>query len=729
MAQESRMIAIEGLGEDLRLVAFSGQEEMSRLFSYRLQMVSSKETIDAKNIVGKRASIRVFLADGKTERHLSGVINRFSADFADEGGTTYQAELVPQLWLLTQTRDCRIFQGKTIPDIIKQIFEDNGLTDFETKDLRASYAELEYCVQFRETDFDFVSRLMEQVGIFYFFNHGKNCDQLILADSPTAYIDLPEKKVNFPPVKLRSQVVTDHIFDWRHDYAFVSGKWAQTDYDFQKPSTNLMAEEKTVVPVETVKEYEIYDYPGEYTETKDGKSLTKTRMEEQEVAYDRASGASSCKSFQVGGKFEFADYVPPGEKGKSYVIIGISHQAQEAGGYASGADHSGGVEYSNTFTCIESKIPFRPARLTRKPTAAIQSAVVTGPKEEEIYCDKYGRVKVQFHWDREVENKKTQSNKLKKRALDESSCWMRTAHSVAGKKWGFMAIPRIGQEVIVDFLDGDPDRPLIVGSVYNEEQSPHYKLPDERTKTYIKTNSSKGGQGHNELMFEDKKDDERVYLHAQKNMDVRVRNDSKARINGSRHQIIGSEKDGEKSGDQRELVYQDKHLNVKRNQVEHIEGNMQLMIGNGNADGGKLEVVIEKDKLQSIDGNDHLTVKGNHNEKIGGGLSSTIGGNWQTKVQGNIAQEAGPAGEIHLKAGMKVIIEAGMQLSLVGPGGFIDIGPAGIAIQGTMVNINSGGSAGSGAGCSPEEPQVPQQAAPSEPAMAHTSEPGMKSCE
>jgi len=291
-----------------------------------------------------------------------------------------------------------------------------------------------------------------------------------------------------------------------------------------------------------------------------------------------------------------------------------------------------------------------------------------------------------------------------------------------------MALPRIGQEVIVSFLEGDQDRPLITGCVYNADQMPHYSLPDEKTKTYIKTNSSMGGEGHNELMFEDLAKEERLYMHAQKNMDVRVRNDSKEYIFGNRHQIIGREKDGKKGGDQREMVYQDKHLNIKRHQFEHIEGNMELLIGGGEAkEGGNLDIFVDKQKSESVGADSHLKVGGNHNEKIDGGLSSTVGGNWHSKVGGNIAQEAGAAGEIHIKAGMKVIIEAGVQLSLKGPGGFIDIGPAGVTIQGTMVLINSGGAAGSGGGCSPQNAKTAKKAKPAQPEIAHDSTSGAKS--
>lgn len=712
--QDTRFISIgPPLGDQLALTGFSGHEEMSRLFTYELELTSESESISPKDVIGKNVTVRIEVAEG-THRYLNGYISRFTTDYGDGDVTTFRAEMVPWLWHLTQTADCRIFQNESVPDIIEKIFKDLGFNDFDKSEIKQTHDKLEYCVQYRETDFNFVSRLMEQEGIFYYFKHEDGKHTLMLADQTAAYKDLPEKEVECP-LSEGSSPVADHIVSWEHQYTFVSGRWAQTDYNFETPSKSLMTNSSTKVPLNEVKNYEVYDYPGEYLDKGKGGAETKYRMEEEEVAYDTVRGTSSCRTFNPGGKFKLTKHSCKAEENKTYVITSIEHSAQGVA-YATGAS-TAPTEYANSFTCIPADVIFRPARSTPKPVVSgIQTAVVVGPSGEEIYCDKYGRVKVQFHWDRE--GKKD----------EESSCWIRVANNIAGKKWGFMSIPRIGQEVVVDFLEGDPDRPLVVGSVYNGEQMPHYPLPDEMTKSYIKTNSSKGGKGYNELMFEDKKDEERLFLHAQKNMDVRVRNDSKARIYGNSHHIVGWEKDGDKGGDERKMIYQDKHLNIKRHDITHIEGNAQLMVGNGEADdGGNLDIVIEKTKTENIGEGSDLTVTGPCRQKIDGPLSQTIAGDVQIKSGGNIAAESGAINEIHLKGGMKVIIEAGMQLSLVGPGGFVDIGPAGVTIQGIMVKINSGGSAGSGSGCKPEEPEDAKEAAPTEPAMAWNSMSGMKS--
>ncbi len=712
--QSTRFISITSpLGDAIALTGFSLREEMSRLFTCELELISTKTSIAAGDIIGKNVTVEVFVSDGET-RYLNGYISQFTADYGDGDATQYRAELVPWLWFLTQTADCRIFQNKSIPEIIEAIFQDLGFTDYDVSEIKQTHPKREYCVQYRETDFNFVSRLMEQEGIFYYFRHEEGKHTLVLADQTGAYKDLPENKVECPTSE-GSSPVTDHITSWAHHYAFVSGRWAQTDYNFETPDTSLMTNCGTKVKLPGVSKYEIYDYPGEYPDKAAGDREVKFRMEEEEATYDSVRGTSTCRTFAAGGKFTLTTHSCSAEQNKSYVVTSIQHHATGVA-YATGVREAGS-EYSNHFVCIPSDVVCRPARITPKPVlSGVQTAVVVGPDGEEIYCDKYGRVKVQFHWDREG----------KKDA--ESSCWIRVAHNVAGKKWGFFSVPRIGQEVVVDFLEGDPDRPLIVGSVYNAQQMPHYALPDEMTKSYIKTNSSKGGEGYNEILFEDKKDSERLFLHAQKDLDVRVRNDAKSRVYGNSHEIIGWEKDGDKGGDHRLMIYQDQHTNVKRNDVVHVEGNSQFMVGNGEADsGGNVDIVIENAKTEDIGQGSDLTIGGPCRQKIGGMLSQTVGGNIQIKSGGDIAAESGPANEIHLKAGMKVIIEAGMQLSLIGPGGFIDIGPAGVTIQGILVKINSGGAAGNGKGCSPEEPEAAEEAAPTQPDMAWNSASGMKS--
>jgi type VI secretion system secreted protein VgrG len=722
VSQTNRLLnLISPLGENqLLLTSLRGTEQLSRLFSFQLEMFGDNIKVGPADIIGKPVSFSVQLKD-LSRRWFHGIVREIVQGETDGERQHFHAEIVPWLWFLTQTADCRIFQEKKTPEIIESIFKDLGYlkdTHYKVR-LKGSYKKWDYCVQYRETDFNFVSRLMEQEGIFYYFEHSKDRHVLVLADDVSAYGDCPESSVDYPK-SLGAASIDDHLTSWQHRFEFHSGGWAHTDYNFETPTTSLMAVTGSAhtAKLPDSSKFEIYDYPGEYTLKSEGSAEAKIRIQETEAGFEVAHASSRCKTFFPGGVFKVAEHHSSSIKGKSFLITTITHTAHEPLAYETGSGSSG-QDYSNSFTCIPENVLFRPARKTPKPiVSGIQTAIVVGPKGEEIYTDKYGRVKVQFHWDRE--GKKD----------DKSSCWIRTSQSIAGRQWGFMAIPRIGQEVVIDFLEGDPDRPLIVGSVYNANQMPHYKLPDEKTRTYIKTNSTKGGTGYNELMFEDKKDDERVYIHSQKNMDVRVRNDSKARIYGNRHQIIGWEKDGKKGGDQREMIYEDQHLNVKRHSVEHIEGNLQLMVGNGEAkEGGQVDLVVEKNWNEQIDGDVSSDIKGANKVNIGGGLSQKIGGDLQTKVAGHVATEAGAMSDIHLKAGMNVTVECGPmgKLTLKGMGGFITIGPDGVTIQGLMVKINSGGAAGSGKGCKPEKPEKAQRAKPAKPEMAWDSKTGMKS--
>ncbi len=718
-------------GEEAILTSLSGREEISRPFEFSLSIASNKENIKAEDLIGQPLAVRIDRGD-KEPRYIHGYISHFwagdSTDSEKKAGLLsriYRVRLVPWIWFMSRAARSFVYlpekQEKSIQDVLDEVIKRVKSYGHVETWMDAGGASIlksrkvEHCVQYRETDLNFLSRTLERYGVYYYFKFEKNKHTLVLSDKSN-YPNCIEAEIAHGPA-VGGQVNTDRISSWEHVYEFVSGKWEQDDYDFEHPSTSLKvnATKHGLIPLKNNSGYEVYDFPNDYVQKEDGRTETVRRMEEEEVRFNSVSGASVCKTLTAGYAFKLSHHHSlPGEAGKSFLLTSVTHNASQPGPYTGTPTHA---SYTNHFHCVPRAMQFRPQRITPHPVlSSVQTALVVGPKGEEIYTDKYGRVKVQFHWDRE--GKKDQN----------TSCWIRCQQNIAGNKWGFMALPRIGQEVVVDFIEGDPDRPLITGCVYNAEQMPHYSLPDEKTKTYIKTNSSKGGEGHNELMFEDKAKDERVYIHAQKNMDVRVLNDSKERIFGNRHQIIGWEKDGKKGGDQREMVYEDKHINIKRHQSEHIEGNMELLIGEGEAkEGGNFDLAIEKQKSELVGGDSHLIIKGKHSEQIDGSMSSTIGGDSQHKVGGNIAQEAGAMGEIHLKAGMKIIIEAGAQLSLVGPGGFIDIGPAGVTIQGIMVNINSGGSKGSGKGCKPEKPKEARKAKPAKPEIAHNSTSGAKS--
>lgn len=797
---QSLAVIIQGVEFDkLLLHSFSGTEGLSRLFRFDLEMLSLASThVPASEVIGKKVVIRL-AEKGKGHRYFIGLINRFSWTGKDHDFHHYHAEVVPWTWKLTLTSDCRIFQRKTIPQIIQQIFDENGFKSNEHYQLKLNreYTAIDYVVQYRETDFNFVSRLMEQEGIFYYFEHSyekggngdsapspshlKNLMVLVDQNDRGSSIDAP---IAYVPHAGQGDTAHDRIYAWHETSALRPTRYTLRDYHFERSESDLEVSKPAKNKLGDG-EWEIFDYPGEYAQRFDkpeadqgkvkseAQTTARLRMEEEESPLLVSGGSSNCRAFIAGSLFTLHDHPCPSFN-QAYLVTSVHHAAETAPPYIGG--HHQGHGYHNSFTCMPQATPFRPPRVTPKPVIqGLQNAVVVGSKDKEVEVDRWGRVKVQFQWDR-----------YGKKDLD-SSCWVRVAQAWAGKRWGTFFWPRIGQEVLVAFQEGDPEEPIIVGSAYNDAQPVPYlgdgfdeKHPHNPNLTGIKTNSTLGGKGYNELRFNDTKDKEQIYIHGQRDMDVRIRHTSRERVVHDRHLVVGWEQQDEddpdattkKGGDQREMVYQDKHLHVHRNQVEHVEGNQMLMVGKGEAeDGGNVQIFIEKDKIQTIEGNylmhiiktlgvmvdgaislilnssvttlikgnqhqkvegekrekiagpqslsiggdhkqkvggsNHLTVGGDQSEKVGGTQSLTAGADLQQKVGQNAALDAGQ--EIHIKAGMKVIIEAGAQLSLKGPGGFVDIGPSGVTIVGTIVNINSGGSAGSGSGAKPNSPQPPDE--------------------
>jgi type VI secretion system secreted protein VgrG len=639
--QENRLISLTTpLGDDaLLLNSFTGREAMSRLFCFNLDLLSEKKSISFKDIIGQKVTIKVQLSDGSSERYFNGYVSRFAQSGTDVNFTHYQMEVVPWLWFLTRNANCRIFQNMTVPDIIQKVFSDAGFgSDFKNS-LAAAYDPLEYCVQYRETDFNFVSRLMEQNGISYFFKHEEDDHTLVMADSPSAHsVCQVQSSVRYAPT-IAKQNVEDVVTSWQLEQELRTGKCSLNDYNFETPSTKLVVSESTVVNIGGNGKYELYDYPGDHATQSEGTAVAKIRMQEEEAGHLVGSGSSNCRTMATGYLFDLQEHTLE-KANQSYLLTEVQHTASAAGAYTS---DGGDGQYSNRFTCIESTTPVRPARLTPKPfVQGPQTAVIVGPSGEEIYVDKYGRVKVQFFWDREG------------KFNDKSSCWIRVSQPWAGKNWGAMFIPRITQEVIVSFIEGDPDRPIITGRVYNAEQTVPYTLPDNSTRSTMKSSSSKGGgsANFNELRFEDKAGSEQLFMNAQKDMDVNVKNDLR----------------------------------------EAVANNRSL--------------VVTKDQTESVGGDFHSDITGNSNQKVGGNYSLQVAQSLYEKSM-SYAHEATQA--IHLKA-MNVVIEAETQLTIKVGGNYVALSPANVAITGTMVMINSGGAAGSGSGSSPTSPKKPDQA-------------------
>jgi type VI secretion system secreted protein VgrG len=658
--QDNRRSAITTpLGKDVLLLeAFSGTEGVSELFRLEARLLADLErTIDFNGIVGKAVTIRAFTPSG--DRFFNGIVSRFSEGESDTSFTTYYAEVVPWLWMLTQTADCRIFQNKTVPDIIKQIFSDLGFSDHAFR-LSKSYPPREYCVQYRETDFNFVTRLMEQYGIFYFFEHEDGKHTLVLADTPSGHEPCPKQaKARFHREEgtLLEHVVTS----WRQEQSVRPGKYALTDYNFEMPSVSLAV---NVASPTGQPKFEIYDYPGEYQKRADGESLVRTRIEEEEAQRLLVDGGSTCAGFTAGYKFELSEHPRPRANGP-YVLTRVQHQAQEPG-YRS---DTGAFSYENRFACIPAPTPFRPTRRTPRPIVeGVQTAEVVGVSGEEIFTDKYGRVKVQFHWDREGKRD------------ENSSCWIRVSQPWAGKQWGSIAIPRIGQEVIVDFLEGDPDQPIITGRVYNAEQMPPYALPAGAVVSGTKSNSTKGGGGYNEISLNDTKGSELITVHGQYDMSTAIEHDRRESIGNDETITIGK--------DRSETVGKNETIAIGENRSESVGKDETIAIGENRTETvGKDETIdITNNRTVTIGKNDQTTISENRTISVAKNSNLDVGKNLVFNAGDSIEIKTGSA-SITMKKDGTIAIK-GKDISLDGSGKINIKAGGNVVLKGSKVTQN-----------------------------------------
>ena len=690
---ERAMKVTTPLGPDvLLLVGFQGHEAISQPFSFHLDLLAAnKNKVEFDKILGQKVTVRVALAK-EEKRFLNGICSRISQGERDEHFTVFRMEIVPQAWLLTRIAQSRIFQHITVPDILKKI-----LQPFDVAyEIQGTFEPRDYCVQYRETDFDFISRLMEEEGIYYFFKHTEENHQMVLANTPQSHPNMPvSDKLIFDPVAggVRPEY---RILSWEKTQALRSGKVTLWDHTFELPGRNLEAQQAIVDSVDAGKvthklkvgdndRLEIYDYPGAYAQRFDGvdKSGGDQAAELQKIFTDNTRTAgirmqqealpslliratSNIRHLVSGHKFNLERHF---DADGQYVVTGIEHSGSFAQNFRSG-DLSE-VVYENTFTCIPAALPFRPLRLTPRPMVrGTHTATVVGPPGEEIFPDKYGRVKVQFHWDREGKYDA------------DSSCWVRVGTAIAGRLWGMVHIPRIGQEVVVDFLEGDPDQPIIVGSVYNADQMPAYTLPDHKTKTGFKSYSSPGGGGFNEIRFEDKKGKEQVFIHGEKDLDIRVKND------------------------RREWIGNDRHLVVQRDSRRNV--------------GGDEQISISRDRIEAISRDHHQKIQGKATHDIADSVSLHVGTNVTEEIGGNHSEAV--QGSYYVNAGGTVVIESAVGLTINVGGSFITINSGGVQISGPTVMINSGGSALAGSAGSLVPVQNPKEAH-----IADNADPGDKS--
>ncbi|MDL0438395.1 type VI secretion system tip protein TssI/VgrG [Stutzerimonas frequens] len=623
-------LSLEGIEHDFKVLEFQGREAISQPYRFDLDLVSERPDLDLESLLHRPA----FLAFAPDGSGIHGLVHQAAQGEFGQRLTRYRLTLVPQLAYLAHRTNQRIFQHLSVPQIVAQVLEEQGIqADAYRFQLGpVIYPEREYCVQYDETDLHFIQRLCEEEGIHYHFQHSASGHVLVFGDDQTVFPRLAATAYQQDSGLVADQPVIKR-FGLRLETR--TSRVTRRDYDFEKPRLSMEA----AFHSDFQPDLEDYDYPGRFTERARGKHLSQRALERHRHDYELAEGDSDQPRL-VSGHFLPLGEHPRSDWNQLWLLTEVLHEGKQPQvleeSVTSHVDSGDGFVqgYRNHFSATPWDIPFRPPLNHPKPKVlGSQTAVVTGPAGEEIHCDEYGRVKVQFHWDREGQ------------ADDKTSCWLRVSSSWAGDRYGGIAIPRVGMEVLVTFLEGDPDQPLVTGCLYHKEHQVPYDLPANKTRTLFKTLSSPGGGGYNELRIEDRKGAEQIYVHAQRDWDENVEHDQKIRVGHERHDTVEANSYSEFRAEEHRTTHADRKTEIRAN--------------------------------------DHLTVGNSQHLKIGTG---------QFIEAGN---------EIHLSSGLKVVLEAGSELTFKAGGSFIKLDASGITMVGPLIRMNSGGSPGKGSGAAP----------------------------
>lgn len=615
-------------------VSLRGREAMSSLFEYEIDMVSADHALDPERILGEGVTL-ILRHASESPRYFHGIVRHFSARGAvGRDQRLYRMVVVPKLWLTTLRRNFRFFQEKSTKDIVEEVLRAiEGLAfDFRAT---GGTTQREYCVQYDETDFNFVSRLLEEEGLFYFFSHADGSHTMVIGDLAAHYDDCPQTEV----MLLHEGTFRDGgLTDWAAAAEVISGVFQQKDYDFINPASDLKTEIRTTLGPAIHAQQTDYSYPGRYAARAVGTKLGEARIEAAEARQTMFDGAGSVAHLMPGAKTRLA--ADPAGTAQGFVCVSVDHDAS----LAQDTTRAGFLSYSNSFRAVDDQTAFRPLRKAERPRVlGPLTATVVGPSGEEIFCDRFGRIRVKFHWD------------LDPATDDSRSCWVRVAQMLAGRSWGTIFTPRIGMEVVVQFLNGDPDRPLVVGTVYNGDNMPPYGLPDNKTQSGIKTRSTRDGSAEtfNELRFEDKAGSEEVYLHAEKDFRRVVENDDTVEIG------------------------HDQSLTIKNNRVKTIEdGNETITLKSGNR---STKITKGDDSLILGQGGRSVSLDGPGNDAL-----TLAGGNATVTLK---------SGDYTLKAsGGKVSVEAATSIQLKVGSSTLKISPSGIEMKATQVKIEGLGS-------------------------------------
>lgn len=647
------------LGEDVLLFhGMHAREELSKVSEFQLDLLSESIAINPDDILGKNVTAKLELPE-TGERCFNGFVTRFA-----HGGTLgryhrYLATVRPWMWFLSRTADCRIFQEMTVPDILQEVFSDHPTADFKLE-LTASYRTWTYCVQYRETDLNFVKRLMEHEGIYFYFRHTDGHHTLVLTDSSSMHTPAAGcEALPFVPPGQLARAEDEHISSWEFSRQIQPGVFVHDDYDLERPSVELKTQ-KALARGYDPSDYEVYDYPGLYMKRTDGEQAAGVRIDEFGSQFETASAATNARGVTVGCSLQM-DRHPREDQNREHLVLATSYDL-EFGEYE-GMPHSEAAGCRCTFTTMSTDQQFRPKRTTPKPfVQGPQTAVVVGPAGDEIYTDEFGRVKVQFHWDR------------RGRKDENSSCWMRVSHPWAGKGWGAVSTPRIGQEVIVDFLEGDPDQPIVTGRVYNAEQIPPSLSKDQKRGGFpagavvsgIKSDTHKGG-GYNEMSFDDTAGDELVTIHGQYDMDTVVEHDQRSTVHNNRTDRVDVD-DAESVGNNQTCeVGVNQGLMVGSNRTKAVGANETITIGSNRSStvGASETATVTLQRTHTVGVNETITVGAAQEVTVGGLQAITVGGVQSTSV--GASQSTSVAGSRSVSAG-------GSQMTTVGKTASISVG-------------------------------------------------------
>jgi type VI secretion system secreted protein VgrG len=697
--------------EDIRFGSMAFSEGLSALGEMQLTLVSNRADIRPEDLLGKPMAVKMEMRGG-TKRYFHGYVTRFGLGNNRGRYYGYTATVRPWLWFLTRTTDCKIFQDLSVPDIVKKVFQDHGIANFEFKLFR-SYRTWTYCVQYRESDFNFISRLLEHEGIYWYFEHSDTEHKLVLVDSQSSH-DTATGCETLPYFANASSAPPDHDFvqHWTFAREVSTGKVATTSYDFERPSASLVAD-RAIVRAHDLADYELFDYQGDYAQADDGTHWSDNRIDELHCRFEQLNGTTNAQALRNGQLFKLERH-PREDQNGEYLVTRTTIHAHQDSGEAGSGDHG----YSCDFKALPSGQQYRPARRTPKPfVQGPQTAVVVGPAGDEIFTDKYGRVKVQFHWDRYGQKN------------EKSSCWVRVSSPWAGKSFGFIQVPRIGQEVVVGFLEGDPDQPLITGRVYNAEQMPPWDLPANATQSGMLTRSSKGGaySQANAIRFEDKKGGEQLWIHAEKDQDIEVENDETHSVGHDRAKSVGNNETTSIGANRTESVGKDESISIGVNRTESVGANETISIGANRsitvgasetatvalqrthsvgvnetiAIGAAQEIAIGAAQVVAVGAAQSITVGANQSTSVGANQSTDVGGNRSVQVGGEHSTEVGKgrtatiAKDDAVQVGKNFVLQAGDSITLKTGDASITMKKDGtIQIKGKDITITGSGKIG-----------------------------------